>query len=159
VKRKTVVGVALLAFAGISLIWLVVKEATGRGGNPEAGEAARTADVTAGSKIVVYYFYGKKRCDTCRTIEAYTREAVETRFAPMIQSGSVEWRSLNVELAENEHFVKDFELVSRTVVVAEVKGGRPARWKKLDQIWDLVGDKPAFLDYIRDEVRGYAGEG
>jgi hypothetical protein len=158
-KRKTIVGVGLLAFAGISLIWLVVKEATGRGRTPGAGEAARTADLTAGSKVVVYYFYGKKRCDTCRTIEAYAREAVRTRFARMIESGGVEWRPLNVELAENEHFVEDFELVSRAVVVAEIKGGRRARWKNLDRIWDLVGDKPAFLDYIRDELREYAGGG
>jgi hypothetical protein len=41
------------------------------------------------------------------------------------------------------------------VVVAQIRGGRPTRWRNLELIWDLVGDKDAFLKYIRDEVRPF----
>ena len=33
-----------------------------------------------------------------------------------------------------------------------MKDGQVANWKRLDEVWGLVGDKPAFAQFIRDEV-------
>jgi hypothetical protein len=32
------------------------------------------------------------------------------------------------------------------------------RWKRLDKVWDLIGDQQAFEKYVRDEVRAYLGD-
>lgn len=168
-KPKTIAGIALLAFAGLSVVVLVAKGISRPDGTGDTGaEALRAArdglpprgtGRTAGRKVVVYYFHGTARCTTCRTIEAYAREAVEAGFADLLRDGAVEWRVVNVEEPESEHFVRDFQLASRSVVVAELEGGRTVRWENLPLIWELVGDKDEFMDYVQREVRAYTEGG
>jgi hypothetical protein len=40
--------------------------------------------------------------------------------------------------------VKDFQLDSRVVVIQ-----RDGTYKKMDAVWDLVGDEDAFIAYIQ----------
>jgi len=158
-KAKTVVTAVLLAFVAVSVVYLVVKEArTGAVGDGASGQSAggQTVGTTsADSKVVVYYFHGNKRCNTCRTIEAYTAEAVTTGFESHIESGRVEWRPVNIDEPENEHFVEDYELTTRTVVLVDIVEGRETRWTKLERVWDLTGDKDAFVEYIAENTEAY----
>ena len=105
------------------------------------------------AQTVVYYFHGTNRCRTCRTIEAYANESVKGAFGPELASGQLLWRPLNVDESANEHFIKDYQLYTRSLVV--VDGSNPKRSKTLDRVWQLVGDKPAFLKYVQDEVRAF----
>ncbi len=45
--------------------------------------------------------------------------------------------------------------ILRTVVVSDVKGGNQTDWKKLDEVWNLLGDKDRFMTFIQDNVRAY----
>jgi len=138
---------------------LVVKETGSRGGaenvpvQSAGGETVEAA--VADSKVIVYYFHGNKRCNTCRTIEAYTAEAVNSGFEKQIESGRVEWRPVNIDEPENGHFVEDYELTTRTVVLVDIVEGREGKWTKLDRVWDLTGDKDAFVDYITTNTGAY----
>ena len=62
---------------------------------------------------------------------------------------------VNVEVKGNEHFVKDYELYTKSVVLSETKNGKEVRWKNLDKVWTLLGDEAAFKKYVRDEVSAY----
>ena len=165
-KPKTIVTGALLAFVGVSVAFVVVKEIVDRKRQQEStgpvGGAAQDADADAATtgpqKVIAYYFYGNVRCDNCRKIEAYTGEAILTGFAEALDAGRLEWRRVNVDEPENKHFVKDYELVTRAVVVVDTRGGRQVRWKDLDQVWQMLDQKAVFLQYIRDEVRAYLEE-
>ena len=55
----------------------------------------------------------------------------------------------------NEHFKQDFDLVATSLVLVEVHGGRPARWKMLPDVWSLVGDKAEFVHYVQGELRRF----
>ena len=55
----------------------------------------------------VYYHHGNVRCPTCRTIEGYAQEAVQTGFAAELESGKIEWQVVNCEQSGNEHFPTD----------------------------------------------------
>lgn len=104
-------------------------------------------------KTIVYYFHGNMRCRTCKTIEALTREAVESGFSEAIKEGSVELRIINVDKSENGHFVKDYQLVTRSVVVSKLKSGIEKNWKRLDRVWELVNRDDKFITYIQDEIK------
>jgi hypothetical protein len=116
---------------------------------PAAGAAAKTA--SAGT--LVYYFHRTSRCATCRTIEAYAQEAVTSGFAEDLQSRRLEWRVVNVDEPSNRHFVDDFQLYTRSVVV--VDGKDPKRFRVLDRVWQLVRDKAAFQKYVDQEIRAF----
>lgn len=115
---------------------------------PASGQAQRVEQ----SKTRVYYFHGNMRCKTCKKIEALTKKTLEEGFAAQLKDGSVELQVVNVDETENEHFVEDYQLATRSVVVSQIKQGKETKWRRLDKVWQLVHDEPAFSDYLRTEI-------
>ena len=104
------------------------------------------------SKVIAYYFHGTFRCSTCQTIEKYAKEAIEHYFANELKNGTLEFKSLNVEEAENRHYIQDYQLFSRALVISLVKQDKEVTWKNLTDVWKLVRDKDKFFQYVKDEV-------
>lgn len=128
----------------------------------QAGDAVNSSVKNAAVKpldprVVVYYFHGNTRCFTCKRIETLAQEAVTSSFADDIQSGRVVFRSVNVETPANEHFVGDFQLTTRSVVLVRFSGDKQERWKNLDRVWTLVRDPDAYDRYVADETRQMLG--
>ncbi|MEW5764356.1 MAG: nitrophenyl compound nitroreductase subunit ArsF family protein [Acidobacteriota bacterium] len=115
--------------------------------NPSAGPIR--------SKVIVYYLHTTARCPSCLKIEAYTEAAVNGPLAGPLSAGRLEWKVLNVEEPDNAHFVDDYGLFTKSVVVSEILDGKEVRWKRLDKVWDYLGDSQAFVKYVDDEVREY----
>jgi hypothetical protein len=113
-----------------------------------ANAAAAQNDV----KFIVYYFHTTGRCPTCVKMEKYTNEAMKAYFPNELKSGKIEFQVVNVETPENDHFIKDYGLYTKSVVISEVKNGKEQRWKNLDKIWTKVRDKNEFENYIRQET-------
>jgi hypothetical protein len=105
----------------------------------------------------VYYFHGAVRCPTCRAIEALSGEAVQNGFAPALEEGTLEWHVVNIEESGNDHFVRDYKLFTSSLVIQKMHEGKPAEWKNLDRVWDLVHEEAAFTDYVQGEIRSLAG--
>ena len=118
--------------------------------DPAQGSGATTA---AAAQTRVYYFHGTNRCNTCRTIEAYTHETLTSVFARDLDARRLEWQSVNVDEPANGHFVQDFQLYTRSVVVVDTRD--PKRFKVLERVWELVHDKPAFQKYVEQEIRSF----
>ena len=111
------------------------------------------AKTTAEAKTaVVYYFYTNTRCSSCKTIEAYTREAVERNFASDYKGWKVVFKGVNVEEEPDKHFVQDYWLNSKSVVVQKFSGDKPLKWEKLEKVWQLLGDKYVFMNYVVNET-------
>jgi hypothetical protein len=155
-RAKTIVTAVLLLFVAVSVVYLITKETTGTKPATVLGEhsdAQASNKLSSGTtdgedKVIVYYFHGDKRCQTCKTIEAYAEEAVRNAFADELASGELEWHAVNVDESENNHFIDDYQLATRSVVLVKVTDGVEKRWENLEKVWQLVGTKPAFLDYI-----------
>jgi len=178
---KSVLSIALLLFVAVCLVYAFVSDRGSNEVSPEAPPVAATdvaavppsGDVSTGEthspeaaptpaakpKLVAYYFHGDFRCNTCRAMERFAREAVEKDFADELKQGSVEWRAVNYDKSENEHYIKTYELSASAVVVALVVDGSPKRWRKLDLIWDLVGNEFAYKAYIVTEIEEMMEEG
>jgi thiol-disulfide isomerase/thioredoxin len=112
----------------------------------------------AENRIVVYYFHTTYRCASCKKIEAYTEEAVKDAFSEEIKQGRLVWRMINTDEKANKHFLKDYQLYTKSVIVAEEIGGKQERWKNLPKVWELLGDRPGFLLYIQEETEAYIAE-
>ncbi len=158
--RRSIRVAALLLVCLVAGIVSVVGEgpppAESKTGTPAVGRAA-AAD--AGTHVVqVYYFRTNTRCVSCRTIEAFTYGAVKGAFAQEMKGGKLAWQVINVQEAGNEHYIKDFRLATKSVVVVDVVDGRRVRWKNLNRIWELLNDQPMFARYVEEEVRQYLEE-
>ncbi|MFA6384122.1 MAG: nitrophenyl compound nitroreductase subunit ArsF family protein [Candidatus Omnitrophota bacterium] len=98
-----------------------------------------------GSRVVAYYFHGTMRCPTCRNLERYSKEALETYFKDAFASGKLEFNVLNVEQKANEHYANDYQLYTKSLVLTLVKDGKQVKWINLDKIWEYVRNKRKFL--------------
>jgi hypothetical protein len=112
-----------------------------------------------GTGVVAYYFHGNVRCMTCRTIERLAHETITADFPDELGSGELTWRALNVDEPTNEHFVKDFSLVTRSLVLVSYRDGKVVRFQNLDKVWQLVRDEEAFSQYVRESARSFLDEG
>ncbi|HUV29983.1 MAG TPA: nitrophenyl compound nitroreductase subunit ArsF family protein [Acidobacteriota bacterium] len=110
---------------------------------------------TVSPSVVAYYFHGNRRCSNCRKLEAYSREAIETGFADELKTGALEFRVINTDEPENKHYIVDYQLYTKSLVISDVVNGEQARWKNLQGVWQYLGDKAAFLKYVETEVRAY----
>ena len=113
----------------------------------------KAAKPGAAKTAVVYYFYTNTRCSSCKTIEAYTREAVATKLAAGYKDWKIEFKGVNVDEEPNKHFVQDYWLNSKSVVVQKFSREKALNWGNLDKVWQLLGDKDTFMNYVADETR------
>jgi hypothetical protein len=110
-------------------------------------------------KVIAYYFHTHTRCSTCMKIEAYSKEAIEKGFPEELKNGTLEMRVINYEEPENRHFIQDYKLVSKSLILVNTVNGKQTEWTNLKMVWQLTGHKDAFLNYVRKEVRNYLTKG
>lgn len=129
--------------------------------SPIAAQAATTPSTpvaeqpTEPGKVIAYYFHVTVRCTTCKAIESYSKEVIHTRFAKELESGRLEWRLVNIQSPENRHFIQDYQLFTKSLVIVRTHNGRQKEFKVLNDTWELVGDKSAMQSYVEKEVRGF----
>ena len=161
---------SLLMFVAATCVVLIVKAlpqtpppqavASTSGDNNGAAAAKNnpTPTLAVQDGVKVYYLHGNTRCPTCRTIEAYAQEAVQTAFADELKSGRITWQVINYESPGNEHFATDYEVVAPNVVLAMFKDGKQVKWKGLPEVWEHVGDKAAYFTFVQTSLREFLGQ-
>jgi len=148
----------LLGFALVSIGFAVGKHAaksTGASQLPQhsSGEAVDED----GSTVVVYYMHATFRCVTCNMIEKMTRDLLDSGFAQELKIGTV--RMEDVDFQENESLAQRYEVVASCVVVTHLRDGEEVAYQRLDEVWTLMKDPPAFNRYVGDAIRGYLAVG
>lgn len=128
---------------------------------PASATAASTGAAAGGETLhdglIVYYFHSNTRCPTCQSIESQSHEAVQSSFAGQLSRGEIVWKILNYEQPAGAPLAGKFDVQMPVVVLARMQGGHIQNWKRLDEVWALVGDKPAFAKYIREQVEQMRG--
>ncbi|MGD0654536.1 MAG: nitrophenyl compound nitroreductase subunit ArsF family protein [Thermoguttaceae bacterium] len=144
-NTKKAFTICLLLFVAAAITVLTVKSL-------HSGPQAASAAPPIQNGVVVYYFHGNTRCPTCRNIEAYAHEAVESGFADELKSKQILWQAINYETPGNDHFATDYEFVAPIVVLVMFKDGKQVKWKGLPEVWEHVGDKPTFVNFVQTSL-------
>jgi len=109
-------------------------------------------------RVEVYYFHGSRRCASCIKIEKYTEEAVMNHFPGLLESGELVYRAVNTDKEKNEHFIEDYQLYTKSVILSLVKGGEEVKYKNLSKVWQYLRDRERFDEYIREETEQFLAE-
>jgi hypothetical protein len=88
-------------------------------------------------------------------MEKYSREAIDLNFKNALVSGNLEFKVVNVEKRGNEHFVNEYKLYTKTLILSMIKDGKEVKSKNLDKIWGLARNKQKFIDYVAGEVKAF----
>ena len=111
--------------------------------------------IASEDKVIAYYFHGSFRCSTCSNMENYSREAIETNFKDELASGKLEFKAVNVEESDNKHFVNEYQLYTKSLILSFMKDGKEIKSKNLDKIWQLARNKQKFIDYVTAEIKSF----
>ncbi len=173
-ELKNAVAICLIALVSATLVLLIARaldlqaasrlepqlariveelKAIRKSGGVAPVSGAATENEPGNDAVMVYYFHGNMRCPTCRAIESQAHETVESDFASQLESGEVIWKVVNYDQPAGAELGRRFEVHDPVVVVARTSGGEIEDWKRLDEVWAVVGDPPAFAELIRKEVR------
>ena len=122
----------------------------------ETGAAEKDAKIPSErAKVIVYYFHGTYRCVSCTKIEKWSYEAIKDSFPKALKEGRLLWKPINVEKPENRHFVNEYSLFTKSLIITEVQGEKQTKWKNLDKVWRLLRDQEKFSAYVTQEVKIY----
>lgn len=106
-------------------------------------------------KLIVYYFMTTTRCPSCYKIENYTHSCILDRFADKLADGTMEWKMVNVDEKENAHFINDYQIFTKSVILSKISDGKEIEWKNLEKVWDLLSDQKEFYNYIETEIKNF----
>lgn len=134
--KKTFLAFALLLSASLGLL----AEKTAPVATPSNAEA----------QYQLTYFHGTRRCRSCMTIEAYTKEVFEESF-----KDKVVFQSVNFDEPQNKHFVQDYKLYSQSVVLRKMMGDKQEKFLVVPNVWELLGDKNSFKTNIKNNVEAF----
>lgn len=104
------------------------------------------------NQVIVYYFYGKPRCVSCKKIEEYTNESIKK-----LNNNRVSFKKIDMDNKDNDVLVKKYKLFTKSVVVVQIKNGKEVKSKNLSKIWTELGNKENFENYITKEIKSYLG--
>ncbi len=116
-------------------------------------EAARR--ITQNPKVVAYYFHTTMRCVTCKMIEDLSRVALISGFPDEIKNGRLEFKAVNIEEPANQHYLEDYQLITRSLVLVRFAGEKQEKWKTLARVWELVDKKEEFEKYVKEETKNF----
>ena len=114
--------------------------------------AAQAADAPK-DRVIAMYFHRTERCPTCQKMGSYSEEAVQAAFADEIKAGRVAFHFIDFEVEKNARYTKAYNISGPALVVAKISNNKVASYRNLEDIWDKVGDKPAFLRYVQENVK------
>ena len=138
-----------LIYMGVIVLALVVGEICA------ADEKTKTP--AEEGKFIAYYFHGTYRCPSCTKIEKWSYEAIKNSFPKALKEGRLLWKPVNVDKPKNRHFIKEYGLFTKSLIITEVKGEKQTKWKNLDKVWQLLRDQEKFSAYVIQEVKKYLG--
>jgi hypothetical protein len=159
-NSKSLLRWALLALVSISVAVYAFQRTGTQDPSPEP--AAATADpatpAAAPATVVVTYFTTDVRCTSCRTIESLAQRAVEEGFPDELARGEIVFRVINTDLPEHQHYVEDYQLTNKTVIVSHQVDGRESEWTNRQDVWLLFHEPEKFMSYVREPVKLYLGK-
>jgi hypothetical protein len=119
--------------------------------------SVETLPVVAGNQVVMTYFISGVRCESCKKIEDLSRETAEKSFSAEVATQKLVFRVIDTGEPANRHYVDDYKLTSKTVVISHRVDGKETEWKDMDKVWDLLDQPDAFRSYLASVIQDYFG--
>lgn len=113
------------------------------------------ASDTPVGRTIVMYFHRTQRRPTCLKMGAYSEEAVKSGFAQQIKDGKVEFHFVDFQDERNAVLTRGYKVAGPTLIVAKIAGNKVAEYRSLTEIWEKVGDRTAFIEYVQANVKAY----
>ena len=159
-KTKSMLRIVLLLIAlGSLAVWGAkeFKKSREIAAAAAAPKPAESVPAQSGHQVVMTYFRNSIRCTSCKKIEALTTETTQKELAKDIASGKLLFRVIDVDEPANHHYIEEYKLTTKAVILSYRLDGKEQRWEDMEKIWDLLDQPDAFRAYLAAPVLQYLG--
>lgn len=109
-------------------------------------------------KLKVLYFHLTNRCNTCRSIEKYVRETIDSNFTEQIKNGVVDLYILNCELPENAALAQKYDAYGATLAITAYSLGKEGKTEDLSnwafqKVYSSEIFKRELIEKINDKIK------
>ena len=156
---RKILQISLLLIVVAGVLFAVLQNRKGDAFAAENGfsltsdEILTEANSLVHATVVVTYFTTDVRCTSCRAIEAQTKEVVEKQFADALAAGSLVFQTRNIDREENKHFIDEYQLSFKTVVISSMEQGKEVQFVKMDKVWELLNKPRGICELHRSRDR------
>lgn len=123
----------------------------------EGNNSKNLAQKNPAEKIQIFLFHSTNRCYSCVTAGEYTKKLLEEDFSQELNSGKIEFREINIDLAENKDLTNKFKASGTSLFINSIIDGED-NIKEDAQIWRLVSNEKSFSDYLSKKIRSIISE-
>lgn len=107
----------------VLLYLIVVAILLSCGGRSYGTESNNPQYETQPNHIEVLYFYGQKRCVTCRAIETNTVGLLDSLYSSEIKEGKITFRTIDISKKENKKIADKYEVSWSSLILNMHKDG------------------------------------
>jgi len=100
-------------------------------------------------KIEVYHFHGASQCFSCMTIKEFAEKTVNTYYSDLLESGKMEFKSINIELPENREVSTKYGATGSSLWIGTYINGEFHKEQNTN-VWYKVRDEEGFLSYLKE---------
>jgi thioredoxin 1 len=138
----------------VALLEIAPERKSGRDISKREGEVA--------NGFLACYFHGNVRSGCSQRLEEAAHGTISEQLKPSLQGRDLAWNVLDIEEPGNAHWAKTFDLtledydLSRGIVVlVEMAGGKPKRWKVIGDLASYRGDSDALVEYVQNNTADF----
>ena len=99
-------------------------------------------------KIEVYQFHGASQCFSCRTIKEFAEKTVNTYYSDLLESGKMEFKSINAELPENREVSTRYGATGSSLWIGTYINGEFHKEQNTN-VWYKINDEEDFISYLK----------
>ncbi len=110
------------------------------------------SDIPLSKRLIVYYFHRSIRCTGCENIEEAAFEAVSEDHQDDVERGILEWRSINIDEAEHEHFIEKYNIYYQELVFVEIGDDVTVRSDDIAEVWQHWNSKQKVRSVVNNLI-------
>lgn len=156
-KQNVVFGIVILILVGLIINELLPKKEIAVKEDVQAqvvtpGGAEEVPQIKKADKIIVANFHATERCASCTALGRLSEKTVTEQFANEIASGKMEFKSINVDLPENEEMMNLYQASGSSLYINAIKDGKDNIVKNM-KVWQYLSDDQAFVNYLETQLK------
>jgi len=119
-----------------------------------ATNTSQTANFSApllDNRLEVFHFHATRQCTSCINVGKYAEETLKTYFQSDLDSGRIVYKSINVELPENQEVVSKYGATGSSLLIGIYNSS--GFFKEEDSaVWYKTLDENAYLEYFKGVI-------
>lgn len=120
-------------------------------------ENKKSEEKISAEKIEVVHFHGTHQCWSCITVGEYALKTIKEKFPEEYKNGTIVFRNINGELAENRDIVIKYQARGSSLFVNAIKAGEDNIEEDIT-VWRLVVNESQFISYFQNKLNKLLGK-